>query len=110
MLTLRGVYLSANVKVRVGRSECHLYLADLMLQNCDAVTQTLLSSHTRHRDKDAEFVTLCKSLHVTDLVCDHAWKLWNNVQDSMDNVTVSLFTIRKSFVVESQSAQISTSS
>uniref|UniRef100_A0A674MMF2 Retinoblastoma 1 n=1 Tax=Takifugu rubripes TaxID=31033 RepID=A0A674MMF2_TAKRU len=29
-----------------------------------------------------EFVTLCKSLHVTDLVCDHAWTLWKTIQDS----------------------------
>uniref|UniRef100_A0A3Q1AYS0 Retinoblastoma 1 n=1 Tax=Amphiprion ocellaris TaxID=80972 RepID=A0A3Q1AYS0_AMPOC len=38
----------------------------------------------KHRDKDAEFVTLSKSLHVTDLVCDGAWKLWKTVQESMD--------------------------
>ncbi|XP_018547834.1 retinoblastoma-associated protein [Lates calcarifer] len=43
----------------------------------------------KHRDKDAEFVTLCKSLHVTDLVCDRAWTLWKNVQESMDEVTDS---------------------
>uniref|UniRef100_A0A3Q1IIY4 Uncharacterized protein n=1 Tax=Anabas testudineus TaxID=64144 RepID=A0A3Q1IIY4_ANATE len=41
----------------------------------------------KHRDKDAEFVTLCKSLHVTDLVCDRAWVLWKTVQDSTDEVT-----------------------
>lgn len=45
---------------------------------------------SRHRDKDAEFVTLCKSLHVTDLVCDHAWTLWKTVQDSMEEVTVCI--------------------
>ncbi|XP_023139779.1 retinoblastoma-associated protein isoform X1 [Amphiprion ocellaris] len=43
----------------------------------------------KHRDKDAEFVTLSKSLHVTDLVCDGAWKLWKTVQESMDEVTDS---------------------
>ncbi|XP_047462605.1 retinoblastoma-associated protein isoform X2 [Mugil cephalus] len=43
----------------------------------------------KHRDKDAEFVTLCKSLHVTDLVCERAWKLWKDVQESMDGVTDS---------------------
>ncbi|XP_069002766.1 retinoblastoma-associated protein isoform X1 [Embiotoca jacksoni] len=43
----------------------------------------------KHRDKDAEFVTLCKSLHVTDLVCDHAWKLWKTVQESTDEVADS---------------------
>lgn len=97
MLTLKGASLSANVQVRVSGSELSFDLADLMLQYCDA--QTLLSSHTRHRDKDAEFVTLCKSLHVTDSVCDHAWKLWNNVQDSIDNVTVCLYTTIKSIIV-----------
>ncbi|KAM9846676.1 retinoblastoma-associated protein [Aulostomus maculatus] len=43
----------------------------------------------KHKDKDAEFVTLCKSLHVTDLVCDHAWSLWKTVQESLDDVNVS---------------------
>nr|XP_046267809.1 retinoblastoma-associated protein [Scatophagus argus]XP_046267810.1 retinoblastoma-associated protein [Scatophagus argus] len=43
----------------------------------------------KHRDKDAEFVTLCKSLHVTDLVCDRAWTLWKIVQDSMEEVADS---------------------
>lgn len=43
----------------------------------------------KHRDKDAEFVTLSKSLHVTDLVCDGAWKLWKTVQESMDEVADS---------------------
>ncbi|XP_030010528.1 retinoblastoma-associated protein isoform X3 [Sphaeramia orbicularis] len=41
----------------------------------------------KHKDKDAEFVTLCKNLHVTDLVCDRAWTLWKTVQESMDEVT-----------------------
>ncbi|KAI9527406.1 hypothetical protein NQZ68_030858 [Dissostichus eleginoides] len=40
----------------------------------------------KHRDKDAEFVTLCKSLHVTDLLCDRAWKLWKSVEDSMAEI------------------------
>ncbi|KAK5859159.1 hypothetical protein PBY51_003245 [Eleginops maclovinus] len=40
----------------------------------------------KHRDKDAEFVTLCKSLHVTDLVCDRTWKLWKSVEDSMAEI------------------------
>lgn len=43
----------------------------------------------KHRDKDSAFVTLCKSLHVTDLVCDRAWTLWKAVQESMDDVTDS---------------------
>uniref|UniRef100_A0A3Q4N1C7 Retinoblastoma 1 n=1 Tax=Neolamprologus brichardi TaxID=32507 RepID=A0A3Q4N1C7_NEOBR len=37
-----------------------------------------------HGDKDAEFVTLCKSLHVTDPVCDRAWTLWKTIQESVD--------------------------
>ncbi|KAM3600922.1 uncharacterized protein V6R79_004617 [Siganus canaliculatus] len=43
----------------------------------------------KHRDKDAEFVTMCKNLHVTDLLCDRAWTLWKTVQDSMEEVTDS---------------------
>ncbi|KAM3868853.1 retinoblastoma-associated protein [Diretmus argenteus] len=43
----------------------------------------------KHREKDAKFVTLCKSLHVTDPVCDHAWMLWKTVQDSMDEAADS---------------------
>lgn len=43
----------------------------------------------KHRDKDAEFVTLCKSLQVTDLVCDRAWTLWKTVQESMDEIADS---------------------
>ncbi|XP_078122338.1 retinoblastoma-associated protein [Sander vitreus] len=46
----------------------------------------LTLSAKKHRDKDAEFVTLCKSLHVTDLVCDRAWTLWKTVQDSMNEI------------------------
>uniref|UniRef100_A0A674NS31 Retinoblastoma 1 n=1 Tax=Takifugu rubripes TaxID=31033 RepID=A0A674NS31_TAKRU len=41
---------------------------------------------SRHRDKETEFVTLCKSLHVTDLVCDHAWTLWKTIQDSVEEL------------------------
>ncbi|XP_062309295.1 retinoblastoma-associated protein [Osmerus eperlanus] len=40
----------------------------------------------KHKDKDADFVTVCKSLRVTDLVCDRAWSLWKKVQGSMDKV------------------------
>uniref|UniRef100_A0A3Q3ALP1 Retinoblastoma-associated protein n=1 Tax=Kryptolebias marmoratus TaxID=37003 RepID=A0A3Q3ALP1_KRYMA len=42
-------------------------------------------SEKKHRDKDAEFVTLCKSLRVSDLACDNAWELWKTVQESMDS-------------------------
>ncbi|KAM4546496.1 retinoblastoma-associated protein [Fundulus diaphanus] len=41
-------------------------------------------SEEKHRDKNAEFVSLCKSLHVSDLLCDRAWVLWRTVQESMD--------------------------
>lgn len=44
----------------------------------------------RHRDKDTEFVTLCKSLHVTDLVCDNAWMLWKTVEDSVEELNVCI--------------------
>uniref|UniRef100_A0A8C6LWU0 Retinoblastoma-associated protein n=1 Tax=Nothobranchius furzeri TaxID=105023 RepID=A0A8C6LWU0_NOTFU len=43
-------------------------------------------SEKEHRDKDGEFVSLCKSLHVTGLVCDRAWSLWKIVQESMEIV------------------------
>ncbi|MEQ2254661.1 hypothetical protein ILYODFUR_005966, partial [Ilyodon furcidens] len=43
-------------------------------------------SEKKHREKDAKFVSLCKSLHVSDLVCDRAWALWKTVQESMDKV------------------------
>uniref|UniRef100_H3D2K2 Retinoblastoma-associated protein n=1 Tax=Tetraodon nigroviridis TaxID=99883 RepID=H3D2K2_TETNG len=43
-------------------------------------------SFKKHRDKDTEFVTLCKSLHVTDLVCDNAWMLWKTIQDSVEEL------------------------
>uniref|UniRef100_A0A1A8SCW2 Retinoblastoma-associated protein n=1 Tax=Nothobranchius rachovii TaxID=451742 RepID=A0A1A8SCW2_9TELE len=43
-------------------------------------------SEKKHRDKDGEFVSLCKSLHVTGLVCDRAWSLWKIVQESMEIV------------------------
>lgn len=44
----------------------------------------------RHRDKDTEFVTLCKSLHVTDLVCENAWVLWKTIQDSVEELGVCI--------------------
>uniref|UniRef100_M4AMR4 Retinoblastoma-associated protein n=1 Tax=Xiphophorus maculatus TaxID=8083 RepID=M4AMR4_XIPMA len=43
-------------------------------------------SEKKHREKHAEFVSLCKSLHVSDLVCDRAWTLWESVRESMDKV------------------------
>ncbi|XP_020491198.1 retinoblastoma-associated protein [Labrus bergylta] len=43
----------------------------------------------RHKDKDAEFVSLCKGLHVSDVLCEQAWKLWKTVQDSLEEVADS---------------------
>lgn len=48
----------------------------------------------RHRDKDTEFVTLCKSLHVTDLVCDNAWMLWKTIEDSVEELNVCVIQKR----------------
>ncbi|KAM9332376.1 retinoblastoma-associated protein [Pholidichthys leucotaenia] len=42
-----------------------------------------------HRDKDADFVSLCKTLRVTDVVCDRTWRLWITVQESMDEAAGS---------------------
>lgn len=49
-----------------------------------------MSLLSRHKDKDAEFVTLCKNLRVTDPVCDQAWMLYKTVQDSLDDVSVCI--------------------
>uniref|UniRef100_A0A3Q3NLE0 Retinoblastoma-associated protein n=1 Tax=Labrus bergylta TaxID=56723 RepID=A0A3Q3NLE0_9LABR len=43
-----------------------------------------------HKDKDAEFVSLCKGLHVSDVLCEQAWKLWKTVQDSLEEVAVCI--------------------
>ncbi|XP_008293447.1 retinoblastoma-associated protein [Stegastes partitus] len=58
-------------------------------ESCSPDKESPELSVKKHRDKDAEFVTLSKSLRVTDLVCDDAWKLWKTVQESMDEVTDS---------------------
>lgn len=57
----------------------------------------LWSPSFRHEDKNAEFVTLCKSLHVTDPVCDRAWTLWKTVQESMDEAAVRTHAAVQSF-------------
>ncbi|KAF6728944.1 Retinoblastoma-associated protein [Oryzias melastigma] len=46
-------------------------------------------SQNKHTDKDVEFVTLSKSLHVTDSVCERAWTLWKTVQDLMEDVAAN---------------------
>ncbi|XP_015251259.1 PREDICTED: retinoblastoma-associated protein isoform X2 [Cyprinodon variegatus] len=43
-------------------------------------------SEKKHREKDARFVSLCRSLHISDLVCERAWALWKTVQESLDKV------------------------
>uniref|UniRef100_A0A8C7ZM19 Retinoblastoma 1 n=1 Tax=Oryzias sinensis TaxID=183150 RepID=A0A8C7ZM19_9TELE len=43
-------------------------------------------SLNKHTEKDVEFVTLCRSLHATDSVCERAWTLWKTVQDVMEDV------------------------
>lgn len=45
-----------------------------------------LVSFKKHRDKDTEFVTFCKSLNVTDLVCEQAWKLLKTVQETVNEM------------------------
>ncbi|XP_077403089.1 retinoblastoma-associated protein [Vanacampus margaritifer] len=40
-------------------------------------------SVTKHRDKDADFVALCKNLQVSDLVCDRTWKMYTSLQESL---------------------------
>ncbi|XP_051902931.1 retinoblastoma-associated protein [Hippocampus zosterae] len=49
----------------------------------DFKTSTELSVK-KHRDKDADFVALCASLHVSDLVCDRTWKMYKGLQESLD--------------------------
>uniref|UniRef100_A0A674BHL8 Retinoblastoma-associated protein n=1 Tax=Salmo trutta TaxID=8032 RepID=A0A674BHL8_SALTR len=39
-----------------------------------------------HQEKDADFMTLCQTLQVTDEVCDRAWTIWKAVQASVDKV------------------------
>ncbi|XP_023656418.1 retinoblastoma-associated protein isoform X1 [Paramormyrops kingsleyae] len=48
--------------------------------------ENLEFSEDRHKNKDADFVTLCKKLKVTDLVCDRAWSVWEMMLASMDDV------------------------
>uniref|UniRef100_A0A674NAD1 Retinoblastoma-associated protein n=1 Tax=Takifugu rubripes TaxID=31033 RepID=A0A674NAD1_TAKRU len=67
-------------------------IAENVLTLTDSVVIADLSPpSSRHRDKETEFVTLCKSLHVTDLVCDHAWTLWKTIQDSDKTIQKSLW-------------------
>ncbi|XP_061659077.1 retinoblastoma-associated protein [Syngnathoides biaculeatus] len=38
----------------------------------------------KHGDKDADFVALCKSLHVSDVVCERTWKMYKSLQESLN--------------------------
>ncbi|KAJ8348542.1 hypothetical protein SKAU_G00271310 [Synaphobranchus kaupii] len=40
----------------------------------------------RHKDKDADFVTLSEKLKINNEVCDRAWSIWDSVRASMDIV------------------------
>uniref|UniRef100_A0A4W5NAD5 Retinoblastoma 1 n=1 Tax=Hucho hucho TaxID=62062 RepID=A0A4W5NAD5_9TELE len=48
--------------------------------------ENMLTSYQSVAKKDADFVTLCQSLQVTDAVCDRAWTIWKAVQASVDKV------------------------
>lgn len=63
----------------------------LTLTDSVVIDADLSPPSSRHRDKETEFVTLCKSLHVTDQVCDHAWTLWKTIQDSMEELEVRIY-------------------
>ena len=49
-----------------------------------------VSSNDRHKEKDEDFVGLCKTLQVTDSVCDQAWTFWKSVQKSIEDNPVSI--------------------
>uniref|UniRef100_A0A8C5BCM3 Retinoblastoma 1 n=1 Tax=Gadus morhua TaxID=8049 RepID=A0A8C5BCM3_GADMO len=44
----------------------------------------------KHKEKDEDFVGLCMTLQVTDLVCDQAWTFWKSVQKSIEDNPVSI--------------------
>uniref|UniRef100_A0A8C9SXC7 Retinoblastoma 1 n=1 Tax=Scleropages formosus TaxID=113540 RepID=A0A8C9SXC7_SCLFO len=50
---------------------------------------TLVLSTEEHKNKDADFLAICKKLDVTDVVCDHAWRLWEMLVTSADVLLVS---------------------
>ncbi|CAL8267872.1 unnamed protein product [Merluccius merluccius] len=39
----------------------------------------------KHKEKDEDFVALCRTLQVTDAVCDHAWTFWKSIPKSMED-------------------------
>ncbi|XP_031428231.1 retinoblastoma-associated protein isoform X2 [Clupea harengus] len=46
-------------------------------------------STPKHKDKDVDFVILCKDLQVTNSLCNHAWSIWKKASDSMEKMTDS---------------------
>uniref|UniRef100_A0A8C7ZTF8 Retinoblastoma 1 n=1 Tax=Oryzias sinensis TaxID=183150 RepID=A0A8C7ZTF8_9TELE len=58
-------------------------------------------SLNKHTEKDVEFVTLCRSLHATDSVCERAWTLWKTVQDVMEDTKARPLLSPKHFMCSS---------
>ncbi|XP_041751018.1 retinoblastoma-associated protein [Coregonus clupeaformis] len=58
----------------------------LSIKHASPENPDLTLSIEKHKEKDADFVTLCQSLQVTDAVCDRAWTIWKAVQASVDKV------------------------
>uniref|UniRef100_W5U704 Retinoblastoma-associated protein n=1 Tax=Ictalurus punctatus TaxID=7998 RepID=W5U704_ICTPU len=46
-------------------------------------------SPEKHKEKDPEFVALCKDLSVSNLVCTQAWTLWEAMAKTAEKVTES---------------------
>ncbi|XP_076130915.1 retinoblastoma-associated protein isoform X1 [Alosa pseudoharengus] len=43
-------------------------------------------STPKHRDKEVDFVSLCKDLQVTNSLCNHAWSIWKKVSESTEKM------------------------
>ncbi|MCI4386587.1 hypothetical protein PGIGA_G00064160 [Pangasianodon gigas] len=46
-------------------------------------------SPEKHKEKDPEFVALCKDLSVSNSVCTQAWALWESMTKTVEKVTES---------------------
>lgn len=44
----------------------------------------------RHKEKDPEFVNLCKDLSVSNSLCTQAWTLWESMTTTVDESIVSV--------------------
>ncbi|XP_072518823.1 retinoblastoma-associated protein [Salminus brasiliensis] len=51
--------------------------------------QNSVISPEKHTEKDSDFVTLCKDLSVTNLVCERAWAIWMSVAKSAEKMNDS---------------------